>query len=59
MFFVPDVPSIMVDGAKLAAGEASAQFTSLEINGDHMKISCAKAGTITRSDKRLVINLLP
>jgi hypothetical protein len=59
VFFVPEAPAVVVNGVALAAGNTTAPFTSLEITGDHVKVTYEKAGTITRSDKRFVIDLIP
>jgi hypothetical protein len=58
-FFVAQEPLVAVDGAELAIRDGSAEFRTLEIAGENLKLACVRTGTIAKTGKKIVITLTP
>ena len=58
-FFVPELASVVADGAELTKTSAPDGFESLEIVGEKLTFRCSDRGTIDKTDGRIVIKLLP
>jgi hypothetical protein len=59
VFFVPELASVVADGAEFAKGTAPVEFESLEMAGEKLTLHCSGRGTIDRTDRRIEIILLP
>jgi len=60
VFFIPEITSISLDGKPLELTEGTLyQFRNIEMLGKNLKLSYSKSGTITISDRKVRINLIP